>query len=726
MSRFITKAADANSEIEQAVFQLAYDKLQGKLYNLLPYLVGFELVTKSDDNSKVIGVFGFKAENGQILYVPVFFINGKIKDLDIMYSKNNNQFYPLNEDFASLFLKDDATGLGTAFKGERREVESSLPSMDYRDMAIPPRTGRVAYASCLDYLEGADDNVKIASLALLEKNADLLEAFRRFYSDEEIASAFTTKTAIVKDPIIKVIKLGDGGNVKLAEEEKTAITNKGYHIQDKRKAVDKSKFGKFQFTETFTNPSTSGFYSYVTELGTIRYGLVLVKPFELRSGFAISDSIVVDLEAERKGQSYLVPNNQVFIKDNLQVQDFKSIHKLLEDPAEATPSYSDTYILINEHLKSIQPFTIEQNMRDANGIRRLVVSTDENCGIPCTEQASSTSNLNRGNNLFDDSKGPKRIVLVLTKKTGDKPEYNGQYVYIPSGYKLMKINTSTYVDTPSPGGPLTDSERKTRDDKRNAEEAKLKEGKPGSLHNVTRLLGDKGVFSFNLKSNGSEYFATIGETKRKYENPVFAKIGMVIDFGLDAKQGEEMVDGLVADLPLNGYIKLAYTGDYTPQIIDETPQPDQFGHPTTYGIPYQNVAPQDQGYQQDPTRPGLATSESEGGITSDVNNAVQMAGAGQKEIFDTQAIATIAKYVDPSNKVVAYIPNFVNSLDHLGRILFMIYWDTEKFQKMYGLDELPELMELVKSVFNNLGDLIIFLKRKFPDISINNKENAAE
>ena len=45
---------------------------------------------------------------------------------------------------------------------------------------------------------------------------------------------------------------------------------------------------------------------------------------------------------------------------------------------------------------------------------------------------------------------------------------------------------------------------------------------------------------------------------------------------------------------------------------------------------------------------------------------------------------------------------------------------------MYGLDELPELMELVKSVFNNLGDLIIFLKRKFPDISINNKENAAE
>ena len=38
---------------------------------------------------------------------------------------------------------------------------------------------------------------------------------------------------------------------------------------------------------------------------------------------------------------------------------------------------------------------------------------------------------------------------------------------------------------------------------------------------------------------------------------------------------------------------------------------------------------------------------------------------------------------------------------------------------MYGVDELPELIELIKSVFRNLGDLVIFLKRKFPDVSIN-------
>ena len=86
-----------DQQFEQGFFQLAYDKLQSKLYNLLPHMVGFEIVTKASDGTKAVGVFGFKSDNGQIIYVPAFFINGKVKDLDVMYSRNNNQFYPLND-----------------------------------------------------------------------------------------------------------------------------------------------------------------------------------------------------------------------------------------------------------------------------------------------------------------------------------------------------------------------------------------------------------------------------------------------------------------------------------------------------------------------------------------------------------------------------------------------------------------------------------------------------
>ena len=57
-----------DKDFEQSFFQLAYDKLQEKLFNLLPFLVGFEIVNKSDDGEKALGVFAFKSNNNQIIY----------------------------------------------------------------------------------------------------------------------------------------------------------------------------------------------------------------------------------------------------------------------------------------------------------------------------------------------------------------------------------------------------------------------------------------------------------------------------------------------------------------------------------------------------------------------------------------------------------------------------------------------------------------------------------
>jgi hypothetical protein len=54
-----------------------------------------------------------------------------------------------------------------------------------------------------------------------------------------------------------------------------------------------------------------------------------------------------------------------------------------------------------------------------------------------------------------------------------------------------------------------------------------------------------------------------------------------------------------------------------------------------------------------------------------------------------------------------------------------MHWDTEEFVDMYGRGDLPELVELVTNVFKNIGDLIIFLKRKSPELSINMTSNDA-
>jgi hypothetical protein len=102
-----------------------------------------------------------------------------------------------------------------------------------------------------------------------------------------------------------------------------------------------------------------------------------------------------------------------------------------------------------------------------------------------------------------------------------------------------------------------------------------------------------------------------------------------------------------------------------------------------------------------------------------VNDAVRMAQNGQKEIFDTQMIGALAKYVSVGDKVSEYLPSMVEAMDRLGRILFLLHWETDKFKEMYGRGDLPELVELVTNVLKNIGDLIIFLKRKSPELSIN-------
>ncbi len=744
----MNKLASFDRDFEQSFFQLAYDKLQGKLHNLLPFLIGFEIVNKSDDNTKAIGVFGFKSGNGQIVFVPAFFANGKVKELDVLYSRNNSQFYPLNEDYAELFLKDDVTGLGDVADSKRDEIIQDNPPNNFRNTFQPPRTGKYSYAeakenlnkeagqptfdsffllkdkiaseiSVLDYISKADNNVKAAAWRMLETTPDYTEALRRFYTDDEISNAFIPKEAKVKKRKVKFYNtIESAKDGKLPLEKKKDLVTKGYTIVDEREEKEKTKFGKIQIADKYTNPPSSGFYPYVTELGSIRYGLVLIKPETFITGFSLGDkAIVLDLEAKVKGQCYLVDKKQVFVKDQISVQEYSEVFSMLEEPAEALPSY-DTYVMINEALNVTEPFRVLLNSKDHNGIRRIQIELERHV----FEQAEYVPTEKKIDNKFFSAPHQSKVTLVITKRTGNTLEHKGTVVYVPKGYKLLKIkpncpynyNSARCCSSPSFSTPNID----------NTEEINTyKAGKPGGLHAIMAPLYDTGVMPMTVHSNGSEYFVTLNQAKKKYECPIKAKIGMVMDFGFDEKDAEELVDSLIPDVPVNGTVKFAVMGENNIPLIDEAPTANELGQPTYYGTPYEGQLPSDTPPPPDPTRMGLGVKPDVEGLQSEVQKAVDLAAAGQKSIFDTQSIATLSKYIDPSAKVTEYIPNFVSTLDNLGRMLFMIYWETEKFQEMYGKDELPELIEMLKDVFKNLGDLVIFLKRKFPDLSINGNEH---
>ena len=298
-----------------------------------------------------------------------------------------------------------------------------------------------------------------------------------------------------------------------------------------------------------------------------------------------------------------------------------------------------------------------------------------------------------------------------------------------------------------------------------------------------------------VNTNGSEYFVNIAGAKERYDDPIKAKIAMVIDLGLDEKTANEIIDDLVDGISKKGHIKmattnltrikkyysklvppdnkgtlnvinasfdklknqlahstdrndtasatkalraidrekvgflkLAYTGDMYPTPFEETPYSNEMGQPTYTGVAQENRLGGEESYTGDPTRQGLGVMPEINGVDpSYVQQAVQLAQNGQKEIFDVQAISTLARYSGVNDKVTEYLPSMVEAMDRMGRILFLMHWDTEKFVDMYGRSDLPELVELITNVFKNLGDLVIFLKRKSPELSINmNKDDALD
>ena len=738
------KISDGEKDFEQAFFSLAYTKLSDKLSNLIPFLVGFQLVKRAPNDSKAVGVFGFKSNNGQILFVPTFFINGKIKELEILYSRNNNQFYPLNEDFAELFLKDDVTGIGSTSKETKEEISKGMISPNMRNVIWPPRTGRISFAeakdleehnpevftktaesllskktykpapSLIEFVKQADNDVKEAFWNLLNKNAEFTDAVRKFYSDENIADSLKVPP-VIKEAKVSKLKIIDFDTAKdhndLSEHTKKELVTKGFSIVDNRPDKDISELGIFKFKETFTNPTQTGFYPYITEIGTIRYGLIITGCEHLVDGYSHPKAIVIDLEAKRKGQAYECNTNKIFIKDQITVKDISKAINMLEEPAEALPSYDD-YILINENLKATEPFRIIENYKDGSGIRRIKI-----------EPVWYNETKPRSNSGEPDKCGASHVVLVLTKKVGDKLEHRNHAIYIPKGYKLLKLHfgTSYY---PSIDYTKSKDEVEKQKKEREEEQRKISEGKPGGFSYLSGLLRENNTFPVSLHTNGSDYFLNIGGAKASYENPIEAKIAMVTEVGLNEKTAEEALTGLIPNKKKTGYVKIAVTGDHTLDLQDEQPESNEFGQPTYYGVPWVDQYDGSDGYTKDPTEQGLGVKPDVNEVNKTVNQAVQLAQDGQKEIFDTQTIGTLAKYTNSNDKIIEYVPTLVSALDKLGRMLFLAYWDTEKFEEMYGIDEMPELIELVKSVFNNLGDLVIFMKRKLPNISINENEQS--
>lgn len=178
-------------EAELAFMKLATRSIEDKAAALLqaPYYLGFELVFSTKSHDKMIGIFAFRIGK-QLLYAPVFYINGGVKGTDLLYLQNDKKFVLLDPDWCDYLISKYQLAQGSAI--DDAEASKATQSMDLRWIAYPPYMSKGASEKCVPLGETFSfHNEKAESLEQDEQLA--FETFKTASEDKKPLKRFIEK-----------------------------------------------------------------------------------------------------------------------------------------------------------------------------------------------------------------------------------------------------------------------------------------------------------------------------------------------------------------------------------------------------------------------------------------------------------------------------------------------------------------------------------------------------
>ncbi len=117
-----------DAEFEQAFSNLAHAYLRDKAPSLQDYELGFQLLDRNQDNTKAVGIFGFKIGN-QLVYAPAFFLNGDLKGHELLYLKDQDQFVPMKENWLMWILNKKPNVLGEPIDRNSARIGVTPPDL---------------------------------------------------------------------------------------------------------------------------------------------------------------------------------------------------------------------------------------------------------------------------------------------------------------------------------------------------------------------------------------------------------------------------------------------------------------------------------------------------------------------------------------------------------------------------------------------------------------------
>lgn len=775
------KTAENNPQFERTFADLANAYLRDKAPKLIDFMLGFQILDKNEDETRAAGVFGFKV-GSQMLYAPVFFLNGELKGHELLYIKEQDTFVPMQENWVNYLINRKPVQLGhNAGTTNRRELGIMEPNLaQYANSPIS--FGKQSNADIVSSVRFGQDfdlgpflaatqvevdtdaqYTKSAAVAditavyrvlgvqaaeviarSMQKSSAFSAAMLRFYDmDTLLPVAPVEKKAEALDDSEKPLKNSEtlgfkevqiisgsdqsGGLFGLTEDERTRMQRDGIVIRDHRNNT--SKVYRLDLAVSMQNPAESGVYDVLVRPDTFEKMLVIAGPKTIGKGHA-NCLTVVHLDGRRWCNAKASAIWSARRLDNE--------WKKLWDDAQAVDSLKpgDTAVVIGENGEGSLPFVVVSR-EVVDGVTRYMVSARtsieyryrdsfkntaslSSCCSPCPTDSCDISHEFPSTRM--DGSGPQECCSPSDNRTAE------QKLMDRYGYDVRPITINPQISKLVPAGnmlmvPKSFKALKLKDDDYSTCGLGVD---PGSFSDIYPALIKAGsLHELTVWSNnGASYQYRVGDAPPSARLSKAAALRLFVgDDGLALHADDALA--VLDEAATTGKIERLFKAAAGPYLDEGPGAPSMalldnqaMGQSDTWG------APTDQTVRARLPVDGMQTTPRRTrSITLDdaaISHALSAGQSGQKEVFDVSVLSGLVKAMNSDDVVDRYLGDLITGLDRVGRILFMFYWHNDRFVDRYGQEEMQELEDALRNTFKGMGDLVLFLKKKTiePDMAM--------
>jgi hypothetical protein len=720
----IRKNATAD-DFEVKLANVADAEITQRLPSLNEYKIGFQLIERNDEGTRGMGVMVYKLGE-QWIYVPAFFLNGRIRGYDLMYLPEKSQFVPAKDTWVS-YIRQNRTPLlgdkaGDLEKSKPKRADAVSLRRDQKSNSIMFKSASLIDKENLEadldemttvvndydinkfdlrkWIPRLGKEAQICFLSTLNTNPDFANAILKFYDPEDIrkiAAPMKDKTpaqdgsevqdgtyplmvnAVHNENDLQIITTQDTAAIeKLDDKAKEVVLRDGLYVVDNRKNTS-TVFVDKQAVGSLTTPTKSGYYEVLLADGSFRKCYVIVTP-KKKASWKLGRSICNVDENNNQGPD----TNSI---------DLKTFTYLVIDLNKPKVAHCYDQFMLTRTLEAreatdlsgigIKPTSLMTKFRDKakKADSPEVEAIDSEADLNWNECVAIDSHGNYERFQIEGSKvvGNKVAGARLPCDTGDewrdmqgtveltgKPGHvcrKGSHLYIPDGARIVSVRTWGGSDM-----PLGDIET-----------IKHKIIKTAGWRALTILTDGLSV------SLDGMFGKNRGLTKQA------AMIKLVKEHGIGAADARELINKQArVGRPHRETYLVKYAAPTWPDSFDEEPS-----------IGYDESVPTDENETMDPQQASMSEESA--------SKIIDASDKGVKDVMDVSVLKSLAASGSPGRMVDDYLQDLMLAMDRIGRILFMFYWHYNSFKEQYGHEKMSELEDSLRDNFQNLSDLTLFL-----------------